>query len=214
VQRKLRATGLDYLFLDCPLCISRFQREAIWAADLVLGPTGLSVLDLAAIASTAEMADPADVPVVAAGGIADGRGLAAALMLGAAGVLMGTRFHASEESLIAPEAKRRIVVSSGDDTVRSKIFDIVLGDRWPREYTARAIVNRFAETWRGQEAALAADAAAAAGYTQARAAGDFDTAAVYAGEGIDLVHAVEPAGQILGRVVAEAEAALTQRFVQ
>jgi nitronate monooxygenase len=56
-----------------------------------------------------------DVPVVAAGGIADGRGLAAVLMLGAAGVLMGTRFHASEESLIAPEAKRRIVASSGDD---------------------------------------------------------------------------------------------------
>jgi nitronate monooxygenase len=153
------------------------------------------------------------VPVVAAGGIADGRGLAAALMLGAAGVLMGTRFHAAEESLVPPEAKRRIVASSGDDTLRAKIYDIVGGNRWPQEYTARTIVNRFTERWHGQEAALAADTAAVSDYIEARTVGDFDTAAVYAGEGIDLIYAIEPAGQILARVVAEAEAALAQRFV-
>ena len=153
-----------------------------------------------------------DVPVVAAGGIADGRGLAAALMLGAAGVLMGTRFHAAEESLVAPEAKRRIVASSGDDTLRSKIFDIAMGDRWPQEYTSRALANRFSETWRGREAVLAADPAAIAGYAKARAAGEFDTATVNAGEAIDLIRAVEPAGEIVARVVAEAEAALAQQF--
>jgi NAD(P)H-dependent flavin oxidoreductase YrpB (nitropropane dioxygenase family) len=74
-----------------------------------------------------------DVAVVAAGGIADGRGLAAALMLGAAGVLMGTRFHAAEESLLPRAAKNRIVSGSGDDTLRTKIFDIALGGR-PQEY--------------------------------------------------------------------------------
>lgn len=153
-----------------------------------------------------------DVPVVAAGGIADGRGLAASLMLGAAGVLMGTRFQAAEESLVAPEAKRRILAGSGDDTLRSKIFDIAMGDRWPQEYSGRALTNRFTETWRGREAALAAEAAVIAGYTKARADGEYDTAAVYAGEGIDLIHVVEPAGEIVGRVVAEAEAALTRSF--
>jgi len=63
VQRELRATGLDYLLLDCPPGLSPFQREAIRAADLVLMPTGASVLDLVAVASTAEMADQAGVPL-------------------------------------------------------------------------------------------------------------------------------------------------------
>ena len=153
-----------------------------------------------------------DVPVVAAGGIADGRGLAAALMLGAAGVLMGTRFHAAEESLLPQAAKMRIVRGSGDDTLRTKIFDIALGGEWPQEYTGRVLPNQFSEKWRGREAMLAADLAELAGYAKARAADDFDTAVIHAGEGIDLIHAIEPAGEIVARVVAEAEAALGQNF--
>jgi nitronate monooxygenase len=153
-----------------------------------------------------------DVPVVAAGGFADGRGLAAALMLGADGVLMGTRFHAAEESLLAPEAKRRIVASSGDDTQRSKIFDIANGNRWPQEYNSRTLANRFSEMWRGREAALASDTAAIAGYTADRAAGEFDTFQINAGEGIDLIHAIEPAGEIIERIIAEAKAALARSF--
>ena len=68
-----------------------------------------------------------DVPVVAAGGIADGRGLAAALMLGADGVLMGTRFYVASEALASSAAKARIVAASGDDTVRTTVFDIARG---------------------------------------------------------------------------------------
>jgi nitronate monooxygenase len=154
-----------------------------------------------------------DVPVVAAGGIADGRGLAAALMLGAAGVLMGTRFHAAEESLLARAAKMRIVNGSGDDTLRTKIFDIAMGGDWPQEYTGRVLPNRFSEKWRGREAALAADPKEFAQYAKAREADDFDTVVIHAGEAIDLVHAIEPAGEIVGRVIGEAEAALAQRFV-
>ena len=153
-----------------------------------------------------------EVPVVAAGGIADGRGLAAALMLGAAGVLVGTRFHAAEESLLPQAAKRRIVDVSGDDTLRTKIFDIAVGGDWPQEYTGRVLPNRFSEKWRGREAALAADPAELARYTEARAADDFDIAAIHAGEGIDLIRAIEPAGAIVARLVAEAEAALARRF--
>ncbi len=154
------------------------------------------------------------VPVAAAGGIADGRGLAAALMLGADGVLMGSRFYAAEEAVAAPAAKARVVAGTGDDTLRTHVFDIVRDRGWPKEYTGRALRNRFSEAWHGHEAALAE---AAAGenprYAAAAAAGDFDTAVVFAGEGIDLIHMVEPAGIILDRVVREAEAALARRFV-
>jgi nitronate monooxygenase len=154
-----------------------------------------------------------DVPVLAAGGIADGRGLAAALMLGADGVLMGTRFLAARESLAAAAAKARVVAASGDDTVRTAVFDIVRGYRWPPEYKGRALINRFSQSWHGREAALAAAGdSEGARYAAAAASGDVDTAVVFAGEGIDLIHGVEPAGVILERVVREAEAALDRRF--
>ena len=69
-------------------------------------------------------------PVVAAGVIADGRGLAAAMMLGAEGVLMGTRFYASQEADGHPEAKRRIVAAEAGQTVRSIVFDLSRRNRW------------------------------------------------------------------------------------
>jgi nitronate monooxygenase len=154
-----------------------------------------------------------DVLVVAAGGIADGRGLAASLMLGADGALIGTRFLAATESLAAPAAKARVVSASGDDTLRTKVFDIVRGYDWPAEFCGRALVNRFSRTWHGQEEALTTAGAGERGrYAAAAAAGDVDTAVVFAGEGADLIHDIEPAGVILNRTVAEAEAALAQRF--
>lgn len=73
----------------------------------------------------------APLPVVAAGGIADGRGLAAALMLGASGALCGTVFYACDESLAHEEAKRRLVRAGGDDTVNGPIFDLLRGLEWP-----------------------------------------------------------------------------------
>lgn len=165
-----------------------------------------AVADLAA-------ASGCDVPVVAAGGITDGRGLAAALMLGADGVLMGTRFLAAEESLAAPAAKARVVAASGDDTLRTTIFDVIRGYDWPPEYTGRALRNRFSATWHGREAALAAAPdSERARYAAAAAAGDVDTAVVFAGEGVDLIRSIEPAGAILERLLGEAERALAQRF--
>ena len=93
---------------------------------------------------------------MAAGGVIDGRGLAAALTLGADGVLMGTRFVAAEEPLAPAAAKSRVVRASGDDTVRTRVFDMVRGYDWPPQYRGRALTNRFSETWHGREAALAA----------------------------------------------------------
>jgi nitronate monooxygenase len=79
--------------------------------------------------------------VVAAGGIADGRGLAAALALGAEGVLVGTRFYATLESLGHDKAKARIVAALGEDTLRTSVFDIVRGYSWPDGITGRALRN-------------------------------------------------------------------------
>jgi nitronate monooxygenase len=165
-----------------------------------------------AVADLAAQSDR-DVLVVAAGGIADGRGLAASLMLGADGVLIGTRFLASTESLVAPAAKARVVGASGDDTLRTRVFDIARGYDWPEEYSGRALVNRFSRTWHGQEDTLiAAGADERRRYAAAAAAGDVDTALVFAGEGVDLIHEIEPAEVILNRIVTEAESALAQQF--
>ncbi|MCL6517361.1 nitronate monooxygenase [Alicyclobacillus sp.] len=151
------------------------------------------------------------VPVLAAGAVADGRGLVAALALGAAGVLVGTRFYAATEALGHPAAKARLVMASGEDTVRTRLFDIVRDTGWPERYPGRALRNRLYETWAGREEALRAhlDEIRPA-YQAAAAAGDFDTAVIWAGEGLDLVHDVQPAGEILRQMVSDAQACLAR----
>src|SRR5579863_10210936 len=103
-----------------------------------------------------------DVPVVAAGGVADGRGLAAALLLGAEGVMMGTRFYASVESEGAAEAKQRIVAAVAGDSVRSVVFDLARANPWPTGFTGRCLRNAFTERWLGREDELAAQGDAVA----------------------------------------------------
>lgn len=151
----------------------------------------------------------APIPVIAAGGIADGRGLAAALMLGAQGVVIGTRFYAAHESLGHPEAKRRICQARGDETTRTRIFDVVRGVAWPEKYPGRALRNTFIERWHGHEAELAeAVAAERRRYEAAAGERDFDTAVVWAGESVDLIDEVEGASAIVQRISAEAETCL------
>jgi len=148
-------------------------------------------------------------PVLAAGGIADGRGLAAALMLGAAGVMMGTRFYATREAAGAEAAKRRIVSASGDDTLRSIVFDLSRGNEWPAPYTGRCLRNKHLERWYGREQELRARAAdEMPRYAAARERGDFDVAAVIAGESSGLVHDLPTAHEVLERTVRDAEAAI------
>src|SRR6516165_8308404 len=96
------------------------------------------------------------IPVVAAGGIADGRGLAAALALGAAGISMGTRFTASRESLWDPAMKMATLKAGGDETMQTRVFDIVRGAAWPAIYPGRALKNAFSAEWHGREDELAA----------------------------------------------------------
>jgi nitronate monooxygenase len=147
--------------------------------------------------------------VVAAGGIADGRGLAAALMLGAEGVLVGTRFYACAESLGHNNAKARLVAAGAEDTLRTSTFDIVRGYDWPENFTGRALRNDFTARWHGREAELAAAAAQEMPrYRAAVEAGDFGTGVIFVGEAADLIGDVPTAADLVSRMVAEAETAL------
>jgi nitronate monooxygenase len=154
-----------------------------------------------------------NIPVVAAGGLADGRGLAAAMMFGAEGVLMGTRFYASQEAEAHPEAKRRIVAAGSGQTVRSIVFDLSRRSRWPDPYTGRVLRNRHTERWLGHEDELETAAEKVArDYAAARERGDFDIAGVIAGEACALIHDIPPAAEIVKRIVAEAERLLPSRL--
>jgi NAD(P)H-dependent flavin oxidoreductase YrpB (nitropropane dioxygenase family) len=147
----------------------------------------------------------APLPVLAAGGIADGRGLAAALALGAEGVLLGTRMMATPESPIHPNLKQAIVRSNGHDTVLTEIPDIATGHVWPGAM-ARAQRNAFIERWAGREWALRQcyrEVGTAA--LDARRAGDVDHAPLLFGQDAGLINAVCPAGEIVQSMAAEAE---------
>lgn len=151
----------------------------------------------------------APTPVAAAGGIADGRGLAAALVLGAAGALVGTRFYASKEALGHAAAKARLVDGAGDATLRTTIFDLVRKVDWPERFTGRALENRLSERWHGREADLQAHLAEEGErYAAAAAVGDVSTAVVWASEAVDLIRDLPPAAEIVERMMSEAGAAL------
>ena len=151
-------------------------------------------------------------PVLAAGGIADGRGLAAALALGAEGVLLGTRFLATDESPIHANLKQAIVRSNGHDTVLTEIPDIASGQVWPGAM-ARTLRNRFVEQWAGREWALRQQACTVGEAARvARLSGDVDNAAILIGQDAGLIDAVLPAAEVMQRMVAQAEEIITGRL--
>ena len=149
------------------------------------------------------------VPVVAAGGFADGRGLAAALALGADGVMMGTRFAVTEESLGTPGFKSSLVSGATADLVDTRAFDVVRGIPWDEVYQARSVSNDFTRTWTGRDTELAARRAEIEPeWAAAVARDDTSRRALFAGEVLDLVHDIRPAGSVVRETVAEAESIL------
>jgi nitronate monooxygenase len=143
--------------------------------------------------------------VVGAGGVADGRGLAAALALGADGVLVGTRLWASTEALVTPQAQQRALKACGDDTVRTRVYDIVRQRDWPEEYDARLVINPLIETWHGNESGLWARLPEAVStFKMAVAEQDFDVVTPLVGEAISLIRDVRPAADIVRDMVDDA----------
>jgi nitronate monooxygenase len=133
-----------------------------------------------------------DVPVLAAGGIASGRGLAGVLAMGAAGAWIGTRFYATREALGGDEKKQQLVAARETDTVHTRVYDVALGIPWPREYPGRALRSDFTDRWHGHEQELTPQAV------------DY----VYAGQAVGAIADVPPAGELVARIAAEAEALL------
>ncbi|KIC20131.1 NAD(P)H-dependent flavin oxidoreductase [Leisingera sp. ANG-Vp] len=145
----------------------------------------------------------------AAGGVTDGRGLAAALMLGADGAVIGTRFWASHEALVHPRILERALRATGDDTIRTKVVDVVRGFDWPGRYNGRVLHNPFIQKWHGSEDALKLEAGVEAEkWTAAQDVGDPDIATAFVGEGIGLISSAAPADDILASLVEDAQRCL------
>ncbi|WP_030451068.1 NAD(P)H-dependent flavin oxidoreductase [Herbidospora cretacea] len=146
-----------------------------------------------------------DTPVLAAGGIADGRGVAAALVLGAAGALLGTRFQATAEAIVDPAITKAIVESQGGQTARSSVLDIVKGVDWPEKYDGRSLAHPYIDRWHGREAELTGETRQAA---RAEMASGAVPPAVWAGEAVDLIGDLPSAEDLVATLAAEAEQAL------
>lgn len=154
----------------------------------------------------------APIPVLAAGGVADGRGLAAALALGADGVLLGTRFLATDESPIAKGFKQAILDSDGHDTLVTDIPDVASGNTWPGAYV-RVRRNRFIEEWMGRDNELRRRRVeVSAQLRQAAQAGDPDRGAVMIGQTAGLIDRIEPAAELVRQISRDAEAILRERL--
>lgn len=172
------------------------------------------------------MVDAVPVPVLAAGGIADGRGVAAALALGAEGVWVGTRLVASDEAYAHEEYKRRVVAARESDITRTRIF----GPEWP-DAPMRVIRNRVVLDWEGNDSKTPPqpDPPVSIGTTMLggreyrmpkfaavlptpETSGDFEEMCLAAGESAGLVREVKPAGEIVHEMMGEAEEILTRRL--
>lgn len=150
-----------------------------------------------------------DTLLLAAGGIADGRTLAAALVLGADGALIGSRLWATRESLASEGAKQQAVQVDGDGTARTMVFDILRRKNWPAPYDFRAIRNDLHRQWEDRVEVLRADPdAARAAYDAGVKAGDFSRAHATIGEAVGLVHDIPAAGDTIARMTREAQALL------
>jgi nitronate monooxygenase len=132
-----------------------------------------------------------EVPVLAAGGIATGRGLAGVLAMGAAGAWVGTRFAATREALGGDERKERMLAARETDTVHTRVYDIAQGLAWPPAYPGRALRDDFSDRWHGREREIPP--------------AEFDGGHVYAGEAVGAIDDVPAAGELVERLSRQAE---------
>jgi nitronate monooxygenase len=209
---KIKAQGVP---LICQVQGMKYLREAVDAgADIIVaegneagGHSGYR----GTITLVPEAADylakySPQTMLVAAGGIGDGRGLAAALMLGAEGVLMGTRFITAKESE-APEGFRQAIVSAdGDATMKSNSVDVVRKRYWPNsEFVVRVLKNAFVNKWHGREREIERSIEIEfERFWTAFKAGDADNSGVLMGEVSGIIQDASPAAQIVERMVAQA----------
>ena len=138
-----------------------------------------------------------EVPVLAAGGIATGRGLAGVIAMGACGAWIGTRFAATREALGGDEKKRLMVEARETDTIHTRVFDVALGLPWPEAFPGRALRNEFSDRWHGREDELARE-------------GEQRVSYVYAGGAVGAIADIPPAGELVERIALQADDLLSR----
>lgn len=160
------------------------------------GHTG-SVATLPLLQIVAEMTQ---TPIVAAGGIATGAGLAAVIAGGAVGGWVGTPFLLAAEARSNPQARERIAASRETDTVLTSVYDRVQSKPWPAEFRGRALRNAFVDRWHGHEDELTLSTEARANFANAKARKDYTTANLYAGQSVGMIHRVRSAAEIVADI--------------
>jgi nitronate monooxygenase len=215
--KRIAAAGAELLFQvqrveQVPMALEAGARVIIGQGGEA-GGHGMNALNSrATITLVPELADwlaahSPETMLLAAGGIADGRTLAAVRVLGADGALVGSRLWATQESLAPAGAKQLAVDTSGDGTARSQVFDILRRKDWPAPYDFRAIRNALHRKWEGRLDATSYDEARA-DYDAGVKAGDFTRAHATVGEAAGLIHDLPPAAQVIERMRADAAAIL------
>ena len=210
-----RAHDIGALFVQQVHTVDQAKQAADSGADVIIaqgdeaGGFGGAPGTLVLVPQVVDAVSP--FPVVAAGGIADGRGLAAALALGAAGVNVGTRFLASDEAEIAADWKQAIVDGRSEDTTRARFITQLVPGTGPEGFDVvpRVLRTPFVDQWLGRDddvqrerERLSAELMQAAREQRAH------ELMPVTGEAVGLIAEVLPAGDIVRRMVADAELAI------
>jgi len=211
-----RAHAIGAVFMHMVSTVAEAKAAARAGADIIVaqGTEGGGHIGLIGTMPLVPMvvSAVAPTPVLAAGGVADGRGLAAALALGADGVLLGTRFLATDEAPIAKGFKQAIVESDGHDTLVTDIPDVANGQVWPGAYV-RVRRNRFIDEWIGRDNELRRRRKeVSAQLREAAKAGDPDRGAIMIGQTAGLIDRVDPAADVVRQISRDAEAILRDRL--
>src|SRR5262249_54832714 len=188
----------------------RGAREAVDGGVEVLGGRGSEGggdgdVTLGTLPLLDTVLDAVSVPVLAGGGIASARSLAAVLAAGASGAWVGTRLAACPEALTGDAGRRALIAAAGTDTRITRVFDVAMGLPWPARFPSRVLTNAFVARWAGREDALAADQPAREELEASIAGDDLRVAPVDAGQGVGMIRDDAPVGEVIGQMCAGAE---------
>lgn len=151
--------------------------------------------------------DAVSVPVLAGGGVASARSLAAVLAAGASAAWVGTRLSACPEALTGDTGRRALVTATETDTAVTRVFDVAKGLPWPARFPSRVLANDFVQHWTGREEAL--DAQACDELAAAIAAGDRRMVPVDAGQGVGMIRSDASVGEVIDEMCTGAEKLLS-----
>ncbi|HWC28521.1 MAG TPA: nitronate monooxygenase, partial [Dehalococcoidia bacterium] len=157
-----------------------------------------------------------DTPVLAAGGIAGGRSLAAVLAAGAEGAVLGTALLATREATEVPEHFKQLIVDSdGQDTIFTEVFDIISGRPWPAGIAERIRRNRTIDAWSGREQELREQRETVRqDLSEGQGRQDPEVTPVLMGQGSAFVSGIRSAAEVLESICADAESVLKRRTLE